>query len=753
LQYAIDTAQAVWDLSYEKLKELKFAPVSLSAGDSHTLAIDGNGAVWAWGLNTNGQLGDSSNTMRNTPVRSGTLSNAVAVSAGWSHSLALLNNGTVWAWGFNSSGQLGIGNTSNRNTPVRVIIPDNVKIVSISAGTIHSLALCEKGTVWAWGALGYSSTPVQVDGLVDVIAIAAGRSHSMVLLGDGTVWTWGFNDEGQLGNGTFVSSSVPVQVQGLNDIVSISAASATLSARHNLALRSDTLVFAWGFNSNRQLGDNTTINRNVPIQVPSVWAAAIDAGGEHSMALRTNTWISAWGANGGRIGNSSSSSPQGVPTLVNRAFNDLFMFEDAAEISAGGAHSVARKIDGTIWAWGTNTNGQLGDGTASVRLAPVRSAQSLANPATLPVTLMRIGEGAAVSDISSAVSGETVNIAAVNNQNNRFVRWQVLRGGITLADPTNPRQSFRMPNNYVRIRAVFEEYSAPTAHRISMLGLFGNVTSDYASAVVGTEVTITAAANTGYRFLMWEVVSGGISIAEPENPFQTFIMPDNPVQIRAVFETVTTPVTHNVNFNVTGSGTVQRSHATATAGTVVTLTANANDGHRFLRWEVQSGGISLSSTTNRIATFTMPNNAVTVRAVFESVHRLGERTFNLSGQMALTNLPSGQSDRSSAVSVNVTSLPTGARISRISVNIGTTSGSIIPSNLIVTCSSRPEQVMQIPWTGQLNTPIGNDRLDFWNYEANAVYEIWWYGTNASLSAQSRSYGNVSLTIEYTYRVD
>jgi hypothetical protein len=117
----------------------------------------------------------------------------------------------------------------------------------------------------------------------------------------------------------------------------------------------------------------------------------------------------------------------------------------------------------------------------------------------------------------------------------------------------------------------------------------------------------------------------------------------------------------------------------------------------------------------------MPNNGVMVRAVFESRHRLGEATFNLSGQMALANLPSGATDVSSRVSVNVTTL----------------------------------HEMQIPWTGQMNTPIGGDRLDFWDFEANSTWTVWWYGTNTSIlpEPQTRTFGNVSLTIEYTYMVN
>jgi len=148
----------------------------------------------------------------------------------------------------------------------------------------------------------------------------------------------------------------------------------------------------------------------------------------------------------------------------------------------------------------------------------------------------------------------------------------------------------------------------------------------------------------------------------------------------------------------------------------------------------------------------MPASNVMVRAVFESRLRLGEATFNLSGQMLLS-LPRESSGTSSKVSVNVTSLPAGAKISRISVNVRSSTGSFLPSSLRVACSSRPDYTMQIGWTGQLNTAIGSDRTDFWNRDANAIYEIWWYGTNLSYFPETRTFGNISLTIEYTYMVN
>jgi hypothetical protein len=281
------------------------------------------------------------------------------------------------------------------------------------------------------------------------------------------------------------------------------------------------------------------------------------------------------------------------------------------------------------------------------------------------------------------------------------------------------------------------------------------------NAIPGTSVTLTLNARTDYRLTALTVSGTDVTPGTVNLTARTiqFTMPTGSgslaVTVIPTWVHDPAPISHNVNINIQGGGgTVERSHTSAPSGTIVTLEAINNDDYRFLRWEVQSGGITLSSTLTRITTFTMPNNAVTVRAVFESRWRLEERTFNLSGQMSLTLQP-GQSNHSSAVSVNVTSLPADAEVSRISLNIGNSSGSIIPSWLYVTSSSRENHILEFAWSGQQNTPLLRDRLDFWGRDANALWTVWWYGTNTSIlpQPQTRTFGNVSLTIEYTYRVN
>ena len=243
----------------------------------HVLALKTDGTVWAWGQNDQGQLGDGTRLDRYSLLQVSGLLNVVQISASASASLALKSDGTVWVWGPTCCGNAGNGLVpstaidpeTNHLVPSEVLNLD--RVVTISSGTEHNLALRADGTVWTWGR-GYEGQngngslvssqllPVQVPGLSDVVAIdARGWRFSVVLKTDGSVWAWGINNAGQLGVSGIALSAVPIQVPGLSDITAIAAGS-----NHVVAMRRDASVFAWGGNSNGQLGDGTLQNRADP---------------------------------------------------------------------------------------------------------------------------------------------------------------------------------------------------------------------------------------------------------------------------------------------------------------------------------------------------------------------------------------------------------------------------------------------------------------------------------------------------------
>lgn len=326
---------------------------TLSAGQHFTLALAADGTVWGWGSNDFGQLGDGSEKPsesfylsareRSTPARvvgpggQGLLTDVTAVSAGYQHALALRADGTVWAWGDNSAGQLGDGGTDERSEPVQAQGPDG-------------------------------------DGVLrEIIAIAAGSRHNLALRRDGTVWAWGSNGSGQLGDGTREERHVPVQVPDLSGVTAISAGTAS-----SLALFGDGTVRAWGSNAFGQIGDGTREDRTTPETVKGIdgvgvlsGIASIVAGRTYAAAVTEDAEVLVWGFHEGGLRGNGTLEGSLTPALVAGPDGEGVM-RGVTRIAAGSRHLLALREDGTVWSWGSNLAGQLGDVGATEGLTPVR---------------------------------------------------------------------------------------------------------------------------------------------------------------------------------------------------------------------------------------------------------------------------------------------------------------------------------------------------------------------------------------------
>ncbi len=251
----------------------------VAAGNAFSLALKSDGSVWAWGSNSKGQLGIAPTTPPSTLSTFPVLITASGITAiqkivaGSEFALALKSDGAVWAWGANARGQLGNGNTTDQITPVQVLIPSGTTIVDIAAGDLHALALDANGMVWGWGAndagqLGDDttvdrSTPKQALDLQNVGGIACTSIGSIALTRDGSIWTWGANDKGQLLDGTSTQRHYPVKAKGPANIIAVAA-----GAAHVVALRSSGEITTWGDNAKGQLGSGgTTSSFNIPLTV------------------------------------------------------------------------------------------------------------------------------------------------------------------------------------------------------------------------------------------------------------------------------------------------------------------------------------------------------------------------------------------------------------------------------------------------------------------------------------------------------
>lgn len=349
---------------------------TIAAGGWHSLTVCNDSTVKAFGENASGQLGDASNTDQSIPVQAIGLTSIIGVSAGGdqleAHSLALKNDGTVWSWGSNIYGALGNGTTTNTNIPGQVLILTNVK--AISAGGWHSSALKNDGTVWTWGwntdgQLGDGTfvdriLPAQVNGLSDIIEIAAGTYHMLALKSDGTVWAWGDNISGQIGDGSTTDRTTPVQVSGLTNVVHISA-----GRFFSLAVKSDGSVWTWGENLYGQLGNGNTTNSSIPVQVPGLTIAlpaVVATGAFHCLVVKTDGTVWSWGRNS--YGNLGDGSVENRYTPVQ-----MLDITNVTVMAAGTNFSLLAKSDGTFWGCGRNASGQLGDGTVLQRNTVVQS--------------------------------------------------------------------------------------------------------------------------------------------------------------------------------------------------------------------------------------------------------------------------------------------------------------------------------------------------------------------------------------------
>lgn len=305
-----------------------FISPKVAAGAYHTLFIMPDGTLWAWGWNGHGQLGDGNSGqdyLANHPLRIGADNRWVSIAAGYNHSLAIDRSGMLWGWGDNTYSQLGDETSMEKLWPSRIGRYSDQWAV-IAAGGYHSLGIRKDGSLWVWGdiriyqpGIGLVSSPVPIrigDGNDKWTGIATGYDHSLAIKDDGSLWTWGDNSFGQFGDGTMKDRYEPVRVGTSLDKWTFVAA----AEYHSFAIKNDGSLWAWGNNSRGQLG----------------------------------------------LGAENSSYREAFPVRVGRE-NDKW-----TTIMTGRYHSVSIKYDESLWAWGNNSTGQLGDGTKINRKAPVR---------------------------------------------------------------------------------------------------------------------------------------------------------------------------------------------------------------------------------------------------------------------------------------------------------------------------------------------------------------------------------------------
>lgn len=346
-------------------------PKAVSTGGDHTLILMDDGTVWGMGVADLGILGNNVSFNANdplshyivVPIKVEGLDDVTQIAAGWEFSMARKNDGTLWTWGSNDKGQLGIGDISADYTGKPHQVPGLSSVVSIVAHGSNAIALCDNGSVWMWGdnfngqipncSEQIRKNPIQIpdvpgveaisygillddkgivwefgdygvrrlndSNLANVKAISSGGDHKLALNGDGTVWAWGENYLGLLGNGNggiAKTITTPIEVKGLTGIKYICA-----GVSHNIAIGDDDTLWIWGANDHGELGIGVVKTQTTPSEGLST-APAHDY----------------------------RDIPVSLPGMTNIRI-----------VSLGQYDTVALADNGTIWGWGDNSYGQLGD--------------------------------------------------------------------------------------------------------------------------------------------------------------------------------------------------------------------------------------------------------------------------------------------------------------------------------------------------------------------------------------------------------
>src|SRR5579871_5005708 len=427
-----------------------------------------NSVIWDWGYNAYGQLGNGCNTscsngnFDDTPGAiffPATRNTHQTIAGDGNHTLALDSSGNVWAWGDNSNGDLGLGatNPGEKDTPQQVTDPGSpnpmatftfLEVAGRSGN--HSLALRSDHTVWAWGEgdhgeLGNggttdSSVPVQVmcsvatqcparptrgipaAALSNITMIASGGNHNLALQklpnGAEQLWAWGDDANGDLGDGGTVQENAAVRVSQIwapATLTEITAAGDNANAGFSLALDSTGKMWAWGENNHGQIGNGSTTPSFYPTPVSSstglstilhIAVGGSEVQGGHSLAIDSNNHVWAWGNNDvGQLGDGSTAQQLSPEQITGSGSKNPKIGKTFTDIAGGGYFSLARDGSGNVFSWGNNTNGQLGYATTGGTCAVYDDNCSL--------TPQQIPAGTINGSVSRIEAGDSFSLALV----------------------------------------------------------------------------------------------------------------------------------------------------------------------------------------------------------------------------------------------------------------------------------------------------------------------------------------------------
>lgn len=411
------------------IPNLPITAFELSGGSQHTCARASGNNLYCWGRAEDGRIGFGNSTAPENSSRprrvSGLRAAPVKLSLLAATACAVTEVGSAHCWGVNDFGQIGEGNAYSSSGP-RDVASLQSAVTDIAVGEKHSCAIQSSGAAWCWGRntdgqLGDATnldrySRVAVIGMNDSVQIATGQAFSCTRTAVGGVWCWGDNVYGQLGNGGGADRNQATPVTGLDSgVVAIA-----LGHEHACALKNDAKVVCWGHNQAGQLGDSSTVDKALPTPIDDAFDdyVAISAGEAFSCGLTTTDKVKCWGSNStGQLGDGSTMqrpNPAQVQTLTN----------GVTQIATGDRHACALR-NGTLYCWGLNDRYQLGDTTTTMRLIPV-VAQNM------PAAVQSFALGASAS---CAVFSDRIGRCWGANGYGQAGNGGVPTGGIPLPEP------------------------------------------------------------------------------------------------------------------------------------------------------------------------------------------------------------------------------------------------------------------------------------------------------------------------------
>ena len=348
-----------------------FTKINTESFGFHTTSQKPDGSVWGWGYGGYGAMGNGTDFNELTPFQILPGTNWQKIKCGENNTFAIKSDGTLWGSGSNVSGCLGNNSFAlYSQTFIQIGTENNWK--DVAPGNSYTVALKTDNTIWGWGQNdGYQMgngtccdnqlSPILISAETDWKQIEGSDSRSVFAIkNNGTLWCWGSNLSSMLGGTQLFVNMFPTQHNSDTDWKEMSA-----GYDHMLILKTNNTLWAWGNGEYGSCGDTLPVDwaRFVPVQIGTSTWKTVSAGNRTSFGIKTDGTLWAWGYNNaGQLGNGNTTD-QRLPVQIGTANN-------WASISAGQQHIVAQKIDGSLWAWGNNDAGQLGNGTTTNELLP-----------------------------------------------------------------------------------------------------------------------------------------------------------------------------------------------------------------------------------------------------------------------------------------------------------------------------------------------------------------------------------------------